>query len=350
MKLWISTILMLLSPVLANATMLYYLPFDQNGSASLANLGSISGTATSVTGGGGGAAPTASTSVAPNLGSTYSERFTGSGVNAGTVVLPSSTTEFRLSSSSQKMTFSTWVYWNGALAAGQLSGVVNNYASSSNSGWGISITDVGEIRFNYGTGTSSTNRKSSTGAVVAGQWTLLTVTWDGSKASPLTFYANGLSVGSTTTGASSLASNAEPIRLGVTTNSMYNSLNGNMDDLAMWDAALGAGEVRALVTAPTLLNGYNAGVMNQLFLVAGGTSSSATIDALNWTQATGLNVSGRSLGDTWQSGGNYYMWLSGDALNAAGLVATSVPEPGTVVLLGLAAGVLLLRFRRRATL
>ena len=142
----------------AQAAMLVYEPFDSGASASLANAGTLGGTATVVDGPGTGSyIPTSSTSVAPGIGSTYSEQFTGSGTSAGAVVLPNSTGAFRLDGTN-KMTLSTWVYWNGALAAGQLSGIASNIVSTSTSGWGLSITETGELRFEYYTQLSATER------------------------------------------------------------------------------------------------------------------------------------------------------------------------------------------------
>ncbi len=175
----------------------------------------------------------------------------------------------------------------------------------------------------------------------------MTVTWNTGNTSALNFYVNGASTPptNTTTGPSSLTTNLEPVRLGVTTSSMYNSLNGKLDDYAMWDTLLGAGEIRSLATAPALLSGYNAGVMNQLFNVESGLTANATIGALTWTQASGFNVTGHSLGDTWQSGNNYYMWLSGSAGSSAGV--TAVPEPGTIGLVAFAVAAMAIIVRRR---
>ena len=126
------------------------------------------------------------------------------------------------------------------------------------------------------------------------------------------------------------------------------ALNGYMDDYAMWDTALSAGQVKALTTAPALLTGYNAGVMNGLFN-AYATQGSSIVGTMTWTYNSSINVTGHSLGDTWLgAGGNYYMWLEG---SSAGLVGTltSIPEPGTYGLL--AGGMVLFMisgFRRNA--
>jgi hypothetical protein len=335
----------------AHASLVYYLPFDLSGSASLTNQGSVGGTATTALGPSAsvGRTPSASTSVAPSIGSTSSESFTGSGTTAGTVVLPSSTDQLSLNSSSTGMTLSTWVFWNGAIAPGQLSGIANKMVNSTNSGWGLSITDVGELRFEYGTGTAGNNRKSSAGVVTSGQWVHVVATWDSSSTSALSLYVNGTSTPptSTFTGSGVLGANTESIRLGVTSSSMFNSLNGNLDDFAIWDTAFTAAQVRALDTAPAAIAGYNASVMNQLFNVSSGSISSTTINGLTWTSITGLDVSGRTLGDTWTQGGQYYIWLSGSSGSAAGLVASAIPEPGSFAVLAGAACLACVTFRRR---
>lgn len=339
-----------LGPV--RAGLVYYLPFDLNGSASFTNQGSVGGTATTALGPSASVSrtPTASTSVAPNIGSAYSESFTGAGTTAGAVVLPDSTSQFGLNSSSAGMTLSTWVYWNGAIATGQLSGIANKLVSSTNSGWGLTITDTGELRFEYGTGSALSNRKSSAGVITTGQWLNVVVTWNAGSTSALNFYVNGSSTPPTTTftGSGVLGANTEPIRLGVTSSTMYNSLNGSLDDFAMWDSVLTSAQARALSTAPAALSGYNASVMNQLFNVSSGSVSSATIGELTWTSITGIDATGRTVGDTWQNGGNYYIWLSGSGAGAAGLVASAIPEPGSfAALAGLAClGAVVLRRRR----
>ncbi|HEY9250527.1 MAG TPA: LamG domain-containing protein [Rariglobus sp.] len=337
-----------LGPV--RAGLVYYLPFDQSGSASLSNLGSQAGTATAVDGPGSGAyVPSSTTSVLSAIGGTHAWQFTGNGSSAGAVVLPDSTSQFSQSSSSAGMTLSTWVYWNGALASGQFSGIANKLVSSSKSGWGLSITDAGELRFEYGTGTALNNRKSAVGAITTGQWVNVVVTWNAGSTSALNFYVNGASTPPTTTftGSGVLGANTESIRLGATSSTMYNSLNGSLDDFAMWDSVLTAAQARALSTAPTALTGYNASVMNQLFNVAAGSISSATIDGLTWTSITGLDVSGRTLGDTWTDGGDYFIWLSGSGGSAAGLIASAIPEPGSFALLAGLAGLAFVSTRRR---
>ncbi|MFH1498733.1 MAG: LamG domain-containing protein [Verrucomicrobiota bacterium] len=332
----------------ARASLVYYLPFELDGSASLANQGTAGGTANAIDGPGSGSyIPASSTLTAPGIGGTHSESFPGSGTSAGAVELPGSTNQFNLDSAASKMTLSTWVYWNGALGA-QEAGIATKVVSATTTGWGLSITQTGGVRFEYGLGGSGTNRKTADGSVATGAWTHVAVSWDTGSTNALRFYVNGAltSDGVNFTGPSTLGANTSPIYLGVTTSTLYRSLNGNLDDFAMWDSVLTAAQIRALNTTPDELNGYNASFMNQLFNVASGSISSATLDGLTWTSITGLDVSGRTLGDTWTDGEDYFIWLSGSGGSAAGLIASAIPEPGSFALLAGLAGLAFVSMRR----
>jgi len=120
----------------------------------------------------------------------------------------------------------------------------------------------------------------------------------------------------------------------------------NYDDLAMWDTILTQGKIRSLSTAPGILDGYNAGVMNDLWTVYDNTTGSYSVNGMEWSYASGFDATGRAVGDTWFDDGMYYMWLGGDAGSATGLSA--VPEPTTTILLGVGLFFVLQRSRRLA--
>ncbi len=324
------------------SALVYYIPFDDGTNASLANYGSLGGTATIS----GTPAPTASsTSVAPKIGSKYSEDWqTPTSTATGSVVLPNSTTQFRMNTTGSKMSISTWILWDGSYNGSALSGVVNAMNGSNNVGWSLYVTNDGTLRFLYNTSSSTfLSRSSSVGAVSTGTWLNVAITLDLSTTSPLNMYVNGSSVYSGTLGNVTLNTTTQAISLGSVDGGR--SLNGNMDDFAMWDTVLTSAKIKSINTAPTLLNGYNAGIMNSLF-TAYDTMGSQTVGDLTWNYSTNFNVTGHSLGDTWKgSDGEYYMWLAGTSSSALGLQA--VPEPGSIWMILGGSVFLLTVFRRR---
>lgn len=310
-----------------DAALVYYVPFDDGTNASLTNYGSLGGTATIS----GTPAPTASSaSVAPNLDSAFSEEWaTPTSSATGSVLLPGGTSEFRMTTSGDQMSISTWIYWDGSYNGSSLSGITNALSSGNNVGWSLYITPNGTLRFLYNTTSSSfLSRSSGAGAISTGTWLNVALTLDLSTTSPLTMYVNGTAVHTSSLGNVTLNTTTQEIGLGSVDGGR--SLNGNMDDFAMWDTVLTAGKIRSINTAPTLLDGYNAGIMNSLFAAFDAEGSQA-VGSLTWTYTTGFDVTGRALGDTWMDGGEYYMWLAGPSGSAMGLSA--VPEPATIGML-----------------
>lgn len=343
------------------ASLVYYLPFDNGADPSLANGGTAGGTATGVASSFGiVGAPTANNTTV-KLG-TYSEFFTTNSSNTvygGAVLLPSSTDKFHLDNNSSQMTLSTWVYWNGVAGTNNRYGIANLFPSNNGAGWSFYIDNAGKLSYAFVTDAAASRSRTTTNAVItSGSWINVTLTVDTSIASngAVAIYVNGVLqtlTGSALTTAVTLT-NSSDIAVGVMNHTSGAggsfALNGYMDDYAMWDTVLSAAQIKAVNTAPALLNGYNAGVMNGLFNTYAAQSSSI-VGTLTWSYATGFDTSGRTQGDTWLgTDGKYYLWLEGASGSAQGLMGiSSIPEPGTgaIIVGGCALGLVICRRPRR---
>ncbi len=320
----------------SRAELIYYMPFDDGSSPSLTNYGSAGGSASVYAG-----TPTTSTSTPTGLGSVYSETMSAS----AKLSLPSSTSAFRLSTTGQQMTFSTWAYidsstYNWIDFFGNASSTTGD---SSSGGWYLSIVgSTGTTRIEWpGVGNSRT-----TSSVPLGGWynLVLSYTVDGR----FNFYLNGTNMGHESSfdyGVPAM-SNASPLVLSAGVDP------ASYDDLAMWDTALSEAKIRALSTAPTALavyDAYNAGTMNTLYSLYDAGTGSATIDSLTWTNISGFETTGHNAGDTWVDGTSAYIWLGGDANAATGLIST-VPEPSVLALELLGAAFVIVRLRKKRRL
>jgi hypothetical protein len=348
----------ILAPTTAIADLVYYMPFDDAaGGASLANQGTAGGTGTAVNGAYGGPTPGAptNTQIAPNLGSSYSQYLYASNSQYGGIVLPDSADKFRLDTAAGRMTISTWLYWEGPRASGTEQGIANNTSrlvhDDRGNGWSFGITANGELRFSGARksddGDSIENPRifTTTSSVIpaASGWIHIAVEWDSSKTfgDACTLYVNGTAVTATASHSWDTApallpgNNTSPVILGnraqqATNGGGESPLQGYLDDYAMWDTLLSPAQLRSIATAPSVIPGYNAGVMNGLF-TAWAAHTTSVVGSLTWTYATGFDVTGKTPGDTWRdASGNYYLWLEGAGASATGLMAgATIPEPGT---------------------
>ncbi len=302
----------------SRADLIYYMPFDDGSNASLANLWKCRRQRLCLR------------RHAEHLHldtDRAGQRVLGNDERRSQALATFRTSAFRLSTTGQQMTFSTWTYidsstYNWIDFFGNASSATGD---ASSGGWYLSIVgNAGTTRIEWpGMGNTRT-----TSSVPLGGWynLVLSYTVDGK----FNFYLNGTNMGHENSfdyGVPAM-SNASPLVLsaGVDT--------ASYDDLAMWNTALSEAKIRALSSAPAALaiyDAYNAGTMNTLYSLYDTGSGSATIDSLTWTNVSGFDTTGHSAGDTWVDGTSAYIWLGGDANAATGLIST-VPEPSVLAL------------------
>ncbi|MBC2602692.1 LamG-like jellyroll fold domain-containing protein [Puniceicoccus vermicola] len=313
------------------AEMLYYLPFDDGTSFSLANSGSQGGVASVSSG-----SPSGSTSQLPSSLGGGASLYLGNSVTS--ISLPNSTDVLRQDTAGAQMTLSTWFYVDSATPAW-----IDFLSVNGQSGWQYSMSggtgaNARKLRI-----TANGVQRYSSNQFALGEWVQLVATWDTSVGYDAFIdgtYSdfnqdNAFSAGGPYTDSILLKGGQAPIYF---------------DDLAIWNGILTDGQARSLSQAPEQLTGYNAGIMNSLFEewetgAAGG--STVIVDDLEWDYASGFDTTGKSAGDVWQEGGNYYIWLDGEGAEVSG-VSAAIPEPSAYAgWIGLMS-VLLLLIRRKS--
>ena len=328
----------------ALAGLLHYQPFDDAGAASLVNKGSAGGTSTVVNVFG---QTTTDTTDTPSGLPGYAHSFpTTPGVNfGGRVDLSNSSTTLGLDTSTQAMSVSLWLKWDGAPTA-DAQGLITKLNGGGNAGWALVVTGDGKLRFNWteqGPNPYGGNRFSTT-SLVPGAWTHVGMTWSSSQGEGLKFFLNGEDAGISLayTGAPLMNLNtADAIRIG-NLDGTYLPLHGTVDEVGIWNNQLTAAEIRSLDKAPAVLSGYSADKLQSLFALydAASPTGTQTIGGVQWAYAS--NLTGHSAGDVWQVGSQYFIQL--DAFGT-GVAGSAVPEPAA---LGAIASAALLLRRRRA--
>jgi len=341
----------------SQAAMVYYVPFDDGSSATLANNGTLGGTATLINRSTFPTLPVASTTVAPNIGSAYSENFPLSSSNqvGPAVELPGSSTPLRMTGATDQMTISTWIQRtdvNGGAEAWRRFGIVSTLPGPLNTGWSFTLSPTGQLHFDFGN--VNGNAQGSVGTIpIDTNWYHIAVTVDNAASRKAEYYINGVlqTVTGTAWTAALATTNTKNIVLGTGTSSLDETVGGfgspvnsMLDDVAIWDTVLTLGKIRSIDTTPTLLSGYNTGDMNQLFTLFDSANpvTSLALNGKTWYYTSGLT--GHADGDAWNSGGFDYIQLA----SGTG-VFSAVPEPATWVLLaGTLTTVIILRRRRQA--
>lgn len=218
---------------------------------------------------------------------------------------------------------------------------VSSFGSNVNGGkWDIDIDGVaaagnGTVEVGLGGG-----RSAGSGTVVNdGQWHLVTTVLPSGSTNlnQSRIYVDGVFQYTPTTSVA-INTSSTSFYVGASVNSLgFQSFNGMLDDVAIWNSNLSDARVLALFGLGNIA-GVDAGGADSLFNSYGGAHGSVTTGSLVWTyQASGLGGSDGSVINL--GNGTYSLNLGG------GAGFTAVPEPAAA-LLGALGCLALLRRRR----
>jgi hypothetical protein len=245
-------------------------------------------------------------------------------------------------------TVSTWVYQNAG-ATGLRTPVAFG-VNGTGTKWEVDIdNDNGGIEVGIGAGRTIDSGLSG----LTGTWSLIVTTLPtaGGNIQDVDTYFNGsIRTNSTGQGTSVNTTATNPLagtafRLGTSVNNAAGNtapniqfFGGRIDDVAVWNEALTANEIKGLYDVGMSVDlSYTADKFDLLKQRHDLGTGSTTIDSLEWTYASGLTgPAGLTSGP-----GGYTLIL--DALAGTGL--TAIPEPSAALLGGL--GLLALLRRRR---
>jgi concanavalin A-like lectin/glucanase superfamily protein len=118
-------------------------------------------------------------------------------------------------------------------------------------GYGFYLYGTGQLSFQLANGSSWSGYSASTASLADGQWHLVAVTVDRDNPSGVTFWVDGVSVGSfSATGmATSSLDNAAPFRIGSRSSSVSGIFNGDIDEVGLFNRVLTAAEISQLYQA-----------------------------------------------------------------------------------------------------
>lgn len=247
-------------------------------------------------------------------------------------------------------TVSVWVYQNAGATATALRTPVAFGVNGTGTKWEVDIdNDNGGIEVGIGAGRTIDSGLSG----LTGSWALIVTTLPtaGGNIKAVNAYFNGSLRTNTTTQITAVNTSAtNPLtdtafRLGTSVNNATGNtapniqfFGGLVDDVAVWNVALTAGEIKGLYDVGMSIDlSYTADIFDLLRQRHAAATGSTTIGALQWTYATGLSG---PAGLTSGPGGHTLVL---DAVNGTGLMA--IPEPSALLLGGV--GLLALLRRNR---
>ncbi len=232
----------------AQAGMLYHLPFqDSTGNATLANYGTVGGTASQT-----GTVYTNNTP--PRVGRAFARHVPGSGSSGNNrIVLPNSNDKLTLQTAGDEITVMAFVRLD---AYQTVQGVVSAMQSNMNVGWTFHVRDTGRLTFVLGYGAGNVQRQvAAASALSVGTWHHVAFTFvAGGGNDALKLYINGESVahaGSSNLGTYVADKNVNvTISVGVRAQYAWD-LNGIIDEVRLYDTALTQSQIQEIAFPPT---------------------------------------------------------------------------------------------------
>ncbi|MCF7854670.1 MAG: LamG domain-containing protein [Candidatus Pacebacteria bacterium] len=334
----------------SHATMLYYMPFDDGTNATLANYGSLGGTATAVYG---YTTPSDSTNARMGSHSEYCPVWSVNNQQGGHVSLPSSTDQLRLDSIGDTITVTAWV--NSQDITGYWAQGIVSTLDYTTDGWVFGI-ERGSRKLRFRSESSNTTDSTSGGlSVPADTWAHVAMRWEAGTHRPR-FFVNGVAGSGTYSGDAPAYTNTNDIRVGIWNDGKNGPINGYLDDVAVWDEGLSDAQVIGIYNL-AVDAGMDVGMANSMLGVYDGAGADdGFVNGTGWYAwydgvDRGLGTAGSVtyLGfmdsiygyDYGRAGNAHYYYL-----NLGSGVVFAIPEPASLTLLGM--GVLgLLRRRGR---
>jgi hypothetical protein len=222
-------------------------------------------------------------------------------------------------------TISSWVFMDAGTGVDTVASFGLNTAQNGNVNGGKWDLDIDSTAggIEVGVAGGRTNGTGLTG--LTGNWMLIVSTLPVASGdiSHVKTYLNGTVTATTATTTQTISTANANYYLGRTVNITgdIQYLAGRIDDVAVWDEALAAGEIKGLYdigNSSELL--YTAGVFDQLKQVHDAASGSVAIGGILWTYATGLS------GSAGLTGGSGRFTLVLDEAADTGLTGAAMPE------------------------
>jgi len=181
------------------------------------------------------------------------------------------------------------------------------------------------------TETAEVKRNGANSPISENTWYHVAFTFVGAN-SGLKLYLNGVELGSATGAAANL--NLTNMRIGAYGSSRY--FNGLLDDLAVWNETLSAGQVKGIHSLAASTLNYGQADVGLLYGLTAG-QNTTTRDGAVWSHATGLTG---AVGELQSLGGGAYALNLGGGVGVQGQFAVPEPPVQTALYLAALAGVL----------